>query len=139
MTALLLVQVGVGTQVRGAIDDALPAVPRAEALAAVGAIDAWHREFAVVVTLAVVGLWMWAWLQHGAHAPLRHAASAALAAVVVQIAAGMVLAGFALPPPAQVTHLTVSSLLLGALTALALVAWKWPAPSADALRTPHAA
>jgi heme A synthase len=82
---------------------------------------------------------MWAWLQHGVHAPLRHAASAALAAVVVQIAAGMVLAGFALPPPAQVIHLTVSSLLLGALTALALVAWKWPAPSAAAARAPHAA
>ena len=43
----------------------------------------------------------------------------------------MVLAGFALPPAAQVAHLTVSSLLLGALTALALVAWRWPAPSRD--------
>lgn len=139
VTALLLVQVGVGTQVRGAVDDALPHVPRAEALAAAGAVDTWHRELGAVVALAVVGLWMWAWLQHGAHAPLRHAASAALAAVVAQIAAGMVLAGFALPPPAQVIHLTVSSLLLGALTALALVGWKWPAPSDAAARAPHAA
>ncbi len=139
VTALLLVQVGVGTQVRGAVDDALPSMPRAEVLAAVGALDTWHRELGAVVALAVVGLWMWTWLRHGPHAPLRHTASAALAAVVVQIAAGMVLAGFALPPPAQVTHLTVSSLLLGALTALALVAWKWPAPPADAVRAPHAA
>ena len=132
-TALLLVQVALGTQVRGAVDDALPLLPRAEVLASVGAIDAWHRELAAVVTLLVVGLWMWAWLGFARHAPLRHTASAALAAVVVQIAAGMALAGFALPPPAQVTHLTVSSLLLGALTALALVAWKWPEPSAEAL------
>jgi cytochrome c oxidase assembly protein subunit 15 len=60
VTALLLVQVGVGTQVRGAIDDALLDVLRAEVLAAVGAIDTWHRELGAVVTLAVVGLWMWA-------------------------------------------------------------------------------
>jgi cytochrome c oxidase assembly protein subunit 15 len=139
VTALLLVQVGVGTQVRGAVDIALATVPRSDVLAAVGAIDTWHRELGAVMALAVVGLWMWAWLQHGAHAPLRHAASAALAAVVVQIAAGMALAGFALPPPAQVVHLTVSTVLLGTLTALALVAWKWPAPSADAVRASHAA
>lgn len=128
-TAVLLLQVGIGTQVRGAVDDALAGLPRAEVLASIGAIDAWHRELAAVVALIVIGLWVWAWLGHGTHAALRHTASAALAAVVVQIAAGMALAGFALPPAAQVIHLTVSSLLLGALTALALVAWKWPAPS----------
>lgn len=139
-TALLLVQVGVGTQVRGAVDDALPVLPRAEVLASIGAIDTWHRELAAVVALAVVGLWVWAWLSHGGHAPLRHTASAALGAVAVQIAAGMALAGFALPPAAQVIHLTVSSLLLGALTALALVAWRWPVPAHDELiRTPSAA
>lgn len=132
-TALLLLQVAVGTQVRGAIDDALPDVPRALALASVGAVDAWHRELALVVTVIVVGLWAWAWLGHAAHAALRHTASAALVAVLVQIAAGWALAAFALPPSAQVIHLTVSSLLLGALTALALVAWRWPTPAHDAL------
>ncbi len=130
-TAVLLVQVGLGTQVRGAVDEALPAMPRSEVLASVGALDTYHRELAGVVTLVVLGLWVWAWLRHERHAPLRHTASAALVAVAVQVAAGMVLAGFALPPAAQVTHLTVSSLLLGALTALALVAWKWPAPARD--------
>ncbi len=140
VTALLLVQVGVGTQVRGAVDDALPVLPRAEVLVSIGAIDTWHRELAAIVALAVVGLWVWAWLGHAANGPLRHTASAALGAVAVQIAAGMALAGFALPPAAQVIHLTVSSLLLGALTALALVAWRWPVPSHDELiRTPSAA
>lgn len=139
VTVLLLVQVGLGTQVRGSVDAALASVPRGDVLAAVGEVDTYHRELAAVVTLAVVGLWMWAWLRHGPHAPLRHTASAALAAVVLQIAAGMVLAGFALPPAAQVTHLTVASLLLGALTALALVAWKWPTPSTDILRARPAA
>ena len=129
-TALLLLQVALGTQVRGKVDDALAAAtPRAEVLATVGAVDTWHRELAAVVTLAVIGLWVWAWTRFAAHGALLRAANAALAAVVVQILAGMALAGLALPPPAQVTHLTVSSLLLGALTTLALVAWRWPAPS----------
>ncbi len=130
-TAVLLVQVGLGTQVRGLVDEALPLLPRDQVLASVGALDTYHRELAAVVTLIVLGLWAWAWLRLERHAALRHAASAALAAVVVQGAAGAVLAGFALPPPAQVVHLTVSSLLLGALTVLALVAWKWPAVPAD--------
>lgn len=132
-TAVLLVQVGLGTQVRGGVDDALARLPRHEVLASIGALDTTHRELAAVVLLAVMGLWAWAWIRHGSHAPLRHVASAALGAAVLQIVAGMVLAGFALPPAAQVVHLTGSSLLLGALTALALVAWRWPA----SLPPPH--
>lgn len=129
-TALLLVQVALGTQVRGRVDDALAAAtPRAEVLGTVGAVDAWHRELAAVVALAVMGLWVWAWTRYGGHAALLRAANASLVAVVVQILAGMVLAGLALPPAAQVIHLTVSSLLLGAITTLGLVAWRWPAPS----------
>jgi len=139
VTALLLVQVAVGTQVRGAVDQALELLPRADALASVGAVEAWHRDLAAVVTLAVVALWAWTWLRHADHAVLRHAASAALVAVALQIAAGMALAGLALPPAAQVVHLTVSSLLLGALTALALVAWRWPAPSSSAVTRQTAA
>jgi len=127
-TAVLLVQVGLGTLVRGHVDEALDAaVPRAEALATVGALDTTHRELAALVTLAVVGLWLWTWLRHGTHAPLVRAAAAAMALVVAQLLAGMVLAGASLPPAAQVSHLTLASLLLGSLTAVALVAWRWPA------------
>lgn len=132
---LLLVQVGLGTQVRGRVDDALESMPRGEALATVGTLDTVHREFAAVVTLAVLGLWLWVWMTHPRHTALVASAHAALGFTVVQIVAGMVLSGLALPPPAQVTHLTAASLLLGALTAVALVAWVWPAPSADRLAT----
>lgn len=139
-TAVLLTQVALGTQVRSRVDDLLAAAtPRAEVLAGVGAFDDWHRELAAVVTLAVIGLWAWAWSRFQAHRALVGAANAALAAVVLQILAGMALAGLALPPPVQVIHLTVSSLLLGALTALGLVAWRWPAPSSDRLRARPAA
>lgn len=139
-TALLLVQVALGTQVRGKVDDLLDAgTPRVEVLAGVGDLDTLHRELAAVVTFAVVGLWIWAWTRFSAHAMIQRTASAALAFVVLQILAGMLLAGAALPPPAQVTHLTVASLLLGALTALALVAWRWPAPSRGAVPARNAA
>lgn len=139
-TALLLVQVGLGTQVRGRVDDLLDAgVPRVEVLAGVGDLDTLHRDLAAVVTLAVVALWIWTFTRFAGHAIIQRMASAALAFVVLQILAGMLLAGASLPPPAQVTHLTVASLLLGALTALALVAWRWPAPSRGAVTTRTAA
>jgi cytochrome c oxidase assembly protein subunit 15 len=131
-TAVLLVQVALGTLVRGRVDDALSHVPRAEALSSVGAIDATHRELAAVVTIVVIGLWAWVALRHAHHRPLHRAATAALVAVVVQVAAGMTLAGLGLPPPAQVIHLTVAAVLLGALTTVGLVAWRWPAPAGDA-------
>lgn len=137
---LLLAQVGLGTQVRGRVDEALETSPRAEALATVGELDNLHREFAAVVTFAVLGLWLWVWMTHPQHPALVRSAHAALGLTVVQIAAGMALAGLALPPPVQVTHLTAASLLLGALTVVALVAWVWPSPSSAraVMRTPAA-
>jgi cytochrome c oxidase assembly protein subunit 15 len=132
--ALLLGQVAVGTLVRGGIDAALERVARADALAAVGALDTVHRGLAAVVGLAVAGLWMWTWTRHGRERPLILAANAALAATVGQLIAGALLAGLAIPPAVQVAHLALASLMLGALTVLALVAWRWPESSPE--RTP---
>lgn len=131
-TAVLLLQVGLGTQVRGRVDEALEVMPRADVLASIGTLDASHRALAAIVTLAVVGLWAWVWARRVQHLALRRAATAALAAVLVQIVAGVALAGWALPPAAQVVHLTVSAVLLGALTTMGLVAWRWPAPAGGA-------
>ncbi len=126
-TVLLLGQVAVGTLVRGRVDQALDtAVPRADVLAGVGALDTVHRELAVVVTLAVVALWLWAWLKHSEHLALVRVAWVTLGVVVAQVVVGMVLTGLALPPAAQVSHLTLASVLLGALTSVGLVAWRWP-------------
>lgn len=128
-TVLLLLQVGLGTQVRGRVDEALDSLPRAEVLASIGGLDTAHRELAAVVTLAVIGLWAWVWTRHHAHVPLRRAVTVTLAAVLTQIGVGLILAAWALPPPAQVVHLTTSALLLGALTTVGLLAWRWPAPA----------
>lgn len=127
--ALALVQVGVGTQVRGRVDAALDLVPRAEALATVGALDLTHRELAAVTGLAIIGLWVLVWTRHPDDAALGRAASLTLAFTAAQVVAGLVLTGAALPPAAQVLHLTLASLMLGALTATAFIAWRWtPAP-----------
>lgn len=129
VTALLLVQVALGTQVRGVVEDALSHdVPRAEALATVGTFDTLHRDTAALVTFGVIGLWLWVWTRHGRERGLMRAASAALAVVAAQVAAGMALTGLALPPAVQVTHLTLASLLLGALTMVALLAWRQTRP-----------
>ena len=127
--ALSLVQVAVGTQVRGRVDAALDVVPRAEALATVGALDLTHRELAAVTGLAIIGLWLLVWMRHPGDAALGRAAGLALAAMAAQVVAGVALTSAALPPPAQVLHLTFASLMLGALTATAFIAWRW-SPSA---------
>jgi cytochrome c oxidase assembly protein subunit 15 len=126
---LSLVQVGFGTQVRGRVDAALDAVPRAEALATVGALDLTHRELAAVTALAIIGLWLLVWIRQPGDAALMRAASLALAAMAIQVMAGLALT-VALPPAAQVVHLTFASLMLGALTATAFIAWRWSPDSA---------
>lgn len=128
---LSLVQVGLGTQVRGRVDEALELVPRAEALATVGALDTWHRELAAITGLAILGLWLVVWMRQPGDRALLRAAHSALAATAAQIVLGVALAA-SLPAAAQVLHLTVASLLLGALTAVAFIAWRWPAPAGAA-------
>ncbi len=128
--ALTLLQVGVGTQVRGQVDAALDAaVPRADALDTVEPLDTTHRELAAVTGLAILGLWAVVLLRQPDDRALTQAAHLSLAAAAAQIALGMALTA-TLPPTAQVLHLAVASLLLGALTATAFIAWRWPAPAA---------
>jgi cytochrome c oxidase assembly protein subunit 15 len=122
-----LVQVGLGTQVRGHVDRALDqGVARTNALATVGALDSWHRDAALIVLMfTIVMLAIVAW------GPRREPMLARAAWVVVwcaaaQIGIGLLLAYVSLTPWAQVAHLTVASLLLGAETVLLLFAWWLP-------------
>lgn len=128
---LTLAQVTLGTQVRGGVDDAVAReVPRSSALSAVGSIDHWHRNSALVVLAGTLMLAVLAVLaaRGGRADPLltRVAGVSALLASA-QIGVGLVLAHAALPPPAQVAHLALASLLLGALTLLFLLA-RWSQP-----------
>ena len=115
---LLLVQVGLGTQVRAGMEHAVdldPDLPRTEWLAQIPTIDGVHRGFAqiVLVGVFVVALWV---RRRFAHDPvLVRSTQAAMVLVVLQMAFGMVLAYTGVPPWAQVVHLSAASLLLGAL------------------------
>lgn len=126
--ALLLVQVALGTQVREAVDERLASLARAEAVAALGTVGLLHRDGAVLLFGAVVLLWFRTWLRHRHEPWLMRAAWAVVALTAAQIGTGVVLAYVALPPAAQVAHLTLAALLVGALFVLALLAHRLPEP-----------
>lgn len=130
--ALMLGQVGLGAFVRGRVDEALDRLPRAEALGAVGAADLWHRDVAVLMVGMVVLLWFRLWLRHRHELVIMRAGTVVLALVALQVTAGVALAYASLPRVAQVAHLTVASLLLGAMMVLGLLARHWPEQPSDA-------
>jgi cytochrome c oxidase assembly protein subunit 15 len=114
-----LVQAGFGTQVRGAVDAALDAgVARNLALGTVGRLDYLHRDLAFVVVVGAAILTMWLLSRRS---PLVNWSLVVLALAILQIAVGAAMAYGSLPPAAQVAHLTIASLLLGAQTVLWLL------------------
>lgn len=123
MMVTTLIQVGLGTQVRGNIDDALSAgVARAAALGTVGAFDSAHRTLALaVMALALVSLLV-LWAKHPRERAMAHWTYAVVGFAGLQIVIGVALAYVALTPATQVLHLTVSSLLMGAQMVQLLVA-----------------
>lgn len=116
LIALTLLQAGFGTQVRGGVDAALDSgVARNLALGTVGRLDFIHRDlaFAVLMAAALLALWLMS-----RRSPLVSWSFVVLALAVLQIALGVYMAYGALLPAAQVGHLTLASLLLGAETVL---------------------
>jgi cytochrome c oxidase assembly protein subunit 15 len=119
LIVLTLVQAGFGTQVRGAVDAALDAgVARNLALGTVGRLDFLHRDLAFAV---VVGATLLTLLLLSRRSPLVRWSFVVLALAILQIALGAVMAYRSLIPAAQVGHLTIASLLLGAETVLWLL------------------
>lgn len=114
----VLVQVGLGTQVRAGMEHAVdldPTLARSEWLAQVPIIDGMHRGFAQVVLFAILALALWVH-RHFAHdRVLVLATRSAVTLVLAQIALGLGLASLGVPAWAQVLHLSAASLLLGAV------------------------
>ena len=134
LIAITLIQVILGTQVREGVDEAMAAgVARADALATVGRFDMWHREAAWFVIAGTAILAWVVWTRHEHEVALTRATLVVMALVGSQLLLGLALAYMALTPPAQVAHLTGSSLLLGAETLVFLLARWLPAAPADDL------
>jgi cytochrome c oxidase assembly protein subunit 15 len=119
LIGLTLLQVGFGTQVRERVDHALDAgVARDLALGTVGRLDFLHRDLAFVVLLGATLLTLWLWSRGS---ELLRWSLIVLALAVLQVALGAFMAYGSLVPAAQVGHLTLASLLLGAETVLWLM------------------
>jgi len=134
LIALTLVQVVVGTQVRSRIDEAAAAgqARREELLGSVGAVDTAHRSTALLVLAGAIALFVAVRRPPAGPAWLQGAGAAVIALTLAQIGAGVVLATLALPRAVQVAHLTLASLLLGAETLVALLAYRLEVESGGA-------
>ena len=114
---ITLVQIALGTQVRGGVDAALDAgVARNAALATVGTLDVLHRDAAFVTLMVSILLCFWLVMGAGNGLLIRWS-WAVLGLAVGQVALGFVMAYVSLLPGAQVLH-------LGAETVLLLLSWR---------------
>lgn len=124
LIVLTLVQVGIGTQVRGAVDTALDAgIARDLALGTVGRLDFLHRDAAFAVLAGAAAFTLWLLWKRAAQRVIRWSFVVLLLAIL-QVLLGVVMAYSSLLPAAQVGHLTTASLLLGAETLVLLVSWR---------------
>jgi cytochrome c oxidase assembly protein subunit 15 len=126
---MALLQIGIGTQVRGGMEHAVdldPTLPRSEWLAQVASMDALHRGFAQAVFIGVLALGLWVRRRFANDRGLTRSATASVILVLSQLGLGVALTSLALPAVAQVLHLLVASTLLGALTLMALQSQREP-------------
>ena len=123
LIAITLIQVALGTQVRGRVDQALDAgAARDAALSTVGWLDYAHRDVSLAVLGAGLVLLLLAWSRHAGARAITRWINVTMALLVLQIALGAVMAYVSLAPAAQILHLTVASLMLGAETVVVLLA-----------------
>jgi len=123
LIAVTMIQIGLGTQVRGAVDVAIESgVARASALASVGSLDHLHRNAALIVFAGSLLILMWLWTRFPRKKTLIRWAFVVAGLATLQVALGISMAYVSLEPATQVAHLTVASLLLGAETVLLLLA-----------------
>jgi len=124
LIVITLIQTALGTQVRGGVDAALDAgVAREAALGTVGTLDYLHRDAAFITLLGAMLLPFWLVARRAGGLLIRWS-WAVLGLAVLQVAVGVVMAYVSLLPAAQVGHLTLASLLLGAQTVLLLLSWR---------------
>lgn len=130
--ALSLVQISLGAVVRGMVEDkilASPGLPRAEWLVPLTRVDLSHRQLAVLVFLGMTTLAWRAFRRRAEYPWIWRFAFASFGLAGLQIVIGLGLAYADMPATLQILHLTLGSLLLGALTTLWLFVRRVPEPA----------
>jgi cytochrome c oxidase assembly protein subunit 15 len=121
LTIATMIQIGIGTQVREAVQTAMDSgISRSGALTSIGELDHLHRYAAVLIFGGAIALVVWLWKKKAAGNTTMRWACAVAALAALQVGLGIVMAYVSLFPAAQVLHLTVASLLLGAQTVVLL-------------------
>ena len=122
LVMLTMIQIGIGTQVRGAIDNVIRnGIARRNALTSIGLLDHLHRNAALLVFVGSLLMVTWLWIMFPANRSALRWASVVAGLATLQVALGISMAYFSLEPATQVAHLTVAALLLGAETVLLLL------------------
>lgn len=129
--ALILIQVAMGADLRGQlenIEEDNPQMERGAWIHEANWIDQVHRSFSWTILVGVFGLGYYAHkkMQDSAHPYLRYITQIIGVMVVVQVAAGIGLAYVDMPPPLQVIHMVNASLLVGGVTLTYLLATRLP-------------
>jgi len=130
LIVLTMIQIGLGTQVRGGVDIALDnSVPRASALASVGGLSNLHRDAAIIVFAGCFVTFVYLSAKFPEERTVKGWTYVVVAFAALQVGLGMMMSYGSLRPAIQVAHLTVASLLLGAETVVLLLTQTHPSTS----------
>lgn len=111
---LSILQITLGTEVREAIDalsKSLLYQERGTWVSGTGQIFSYHRDLAVAVVVINVFVYQVVMNKFGGKATALRLANSIVLVLLVQIASGLLLSNFALPPFGQVIHLVFSTVL----------------------------
>lgn len=111
---LTIIQVTLGTEVREAIDafsKQLLYHHRDTWVRNVGEIFSYHRDLAIFVVVINVFVYQFVMNKFGGRATALRLGNSIVLVLLIQIASGLLLSNFALPPFAQVIHLVFSTVL----------------------------
>ncbi|MET1057159.1 MAG: COX15/CtaA family protein [Pedobacter sp.] len=111
---LSVIQITLGTEVREAIDmvsKKLLYANRATWVGQAGQVFSYHRDLAIFVAIVNVFVYQIVMNRFGGKATELRLGNSILIVLLIQIASGLLLSNFALPPVTQVIHLVFSTVL----------------------------
>ncbi|CAM4254765.1 cytochrome c oxidase assembly protein subunit 15 [Pedobacter westerhofensis] len=112
--ALSVIQITLGTEVREAIDATAKQLLYAQRetwVSKAGQVFSYHRDLAIFVAVVNVFVYQIVMNRFGGKATELRLGNSILIVLLIQIASGLLLSNFALPPVTQVIHLVFSTVL----------------------------